>query len=80
MQTPFLEHSHYLNIVKRILKADFVGWVEEKDKKSLKVKIKGKEFILPFEGEITHETYSDLIKNLLNKEENEKGRELQETV
>lgn len=72
MQKTFSEHSHYLGIVKRILKASFVGWETYKDKKSLKVKVQGKTFSLPLVGEeINHETYSHLIKELLNKEDGE---------
>jgi len=64
-----LEHSKYLNIVKKILKADFVGWVTEKDKKSLKVKVGKNVHILPMEGtEINEETYRDLINKLLAPE------------
>ena len=66
MKKTFLEHSYYLNIIKRILKASFVGWIEEKGNKSLRVIIKGKDHLIPLEGgEIGHETYTDLIKNLL---------------
>jgi len=69
MQKPFSEHSHYLGIIKRILKASFVGWETYKDKRSLKVKIQGKDFLLPLEGEeINHETYNHLIKELLSTE------------
>jgi c-di-AMP phosphodiesterase-like protein len=64
-----LKHSYYLNIIKRILKANFVGWVEEKDKKYLKVTIKNQKIpLIPFEGEIRHETYNQFIKDLLNNE------------
>ena len=34
-----LNHNRYLNLLKRILKADFVGWVTEKDKKFLSLNI-----------------------------------------
>lgn len=63
--TKFLKHSDYLTSIKKLLKADFVGWVTEGDKKSLKIKIKGKEFLLPLEGEIINEeTYKDLVRKL----------------
>lgn len=69
-KTPSINHSSYLNIIKRVLKADFVGWVTEKEKKSLRVKIGKKEFSLPLEGDnINHETYSHLINNLIKTEE-----------
>jgi hypothetical protein len=61
-----LKHSYYLNIIRRILKADFVGWVTYKDVKSLKVVVNKKEHRLPFEGEIRHETYAKFIKELID--------------
>ena len=70
MEKEYLEHSHYLNIIKRILKASFVGWITENNKKSLRVVVNKKEHVLPLEGgdDINHETYSNLIKNLLGNE------------
>lgn len=65
-----LNHSYYLSIIKRILKASFVGWITDKNTRSLMVKVAGKEHLLPLEGEeINHETYSHLIKNLVTKDE-----------
>ena len=65
MKNEPLNHSYYTEIIKRLLKADFVGWVTEKNKKFLKVTKGGKKHILPLEGEdIRHETYSRLIKDL----------------
>lgn len=65
-QTTSLKHSFYLDKIKDILKADFVGWVTEGEKKSLRVKVKNKEHLLPLEGElINEETYKDLIRKLL---------------
>lgn len=62
-----LNHNRYLSVIKRILKADFVGWINEKDKKSLKVKVGSSEHFLPLEGgEITEDTYKRLINELLN--------------
>lgn len=62
----FLEHSKYLNIVKKLLKADFVGWITEGNKKSLRVKVGVNEHLLPLEGEeINEETYRDLINKIL---------------
>lgn len=72
----FLRHSFYLNKVKQILKADFVGWVTEGDKRSLRVKVKDKEHFLPLEGEeINEETYRDLIQKLLSPEISAKKEE-----
>ena len=66
-QKTFLEHSKYLNIVKKLLKADFVGWITEGNKKSLRVKVGANEHLLPLEGDIINEeTYRDLINNLLD--------------
>lgn len=60
-----LKHSDYLNSIKKLLKADFVGWITEGDKKSLRIKIQGKDFILPLEGEeINEDTYKDLVRKL----------------
>ncbi len=62
-----LKHSQYLNVIKKILKADFVGWVTEGDKKSLKIKVGKNVHLLPLEGEeINEETYRDLIQKLLS--------------
>jgi len=61
-----LKHSEYLNIVKKLLKADFVGWVTEGSNKSLKVKVGKNIHYLPLVGEeINEETYRDLINKLL---------------
>lgn len=60
-----LKHSDYLTSIKKLLKADFVGWITEGNKKSLRIKIQGKEFILPLEGEeINEDTYKDLVRKL----------------
>lgn len=65
-----LNHSRYLNLIKRILKADFVGWVMDKDKKSLRVKVGGNDHLLPLEGElINKDTYEQLIKQLVTDEQ-----------
>ena len=62
-------HNHYLNIIKRLLRASFVGWVNDKDKKYLKVNINNQNITLPFEGGdiISEESYKDLIKNILGQ-------------
>lgn len=63
-------HSHYCNIIRRMLKASFVGWVQENEKNSLRVVINKKEHYLPLEGgPIGEETYQKLIKELLNNEQ-----------
>lgn len=58
----------YLELIKKILKASFVGWIEIKDKKVLKFVINKKEHLIPFIGEITEHTYTDLIDKLTNNE------------
>ena len=62
-------HNHYLNTIKRLLGASFVGWVNEKDKKYLKVTINKQSIILPFEGGdiISEQSYKDLIKNIVGQ-------------
>lgn len=66
-------HSKYLSLIKRILKADFVGWVNEKNVNFLRVKVGKNEHFLPFEGgEITEDTYKRLIEELLNNGETQK--------
>lgn len=62
-------HNHYLNTIKRLLGASFVGWVNEKDKKYLKVTINKQSITLPFDGGdiISEQSYKDLIKNILGQ-------------
>lgn len=70
MKQTYLEHSHYLQIIKRILKAQHIAWETQGTNKSLIVKIDGKIHSLPLEGEeINHETYKHLINNLLGNTE-----------
>lgn len=80
MEKEELVHSYYLNIIRRILKASFVGWVTNKDKKSLKIVKNKKEHILPFEGEIRHETYAKFIKDLITPTEDAQRRDIQELI
>jgi len=73
-------HNLYLDAIKKLLSASFVGWVQEKDKKSLRIVINKKELFLPFEGGeiITEESYKKLITDIIN---NHNGREtIQEPV
>jgi len=70
MQQTFLKHSEYLKRIKKLLSADFVGWVTEGSKKSLKIKVGKNEHYLPLEGEIINEeTYRDLITKILSPDE-----------
>lgn len=64
-----INHNYYLNVIKKLLKASFVGWVTNKGNKSLKLVVNKKEHLLPLNGEIGHGTYTELIKELLNNEE-----------
>lgn len=70
-----LKHSEYLNKVKKLLKADFVGWITEGDKKTLKIKVGKNEHFLPMEGEITEETYIDLVRKILTPDNKETTNE-----
>lgn len=65
-----MNHSYYLNIIRKITGASFVGWVTDGGKKSLRVIIKGIDNNLPLIGtEITIQTYSQLINGLIEVEE-----------
>lgn len=67
MKKEYLNHNYYLNVIKKMLNASFVGWVTEKDSKTLLVKVNGKSLPLPLEGgDITEETYRRLILELMN--------------
>ena len=67
MKKEYLNHNYYLNVIKKMLNASFVGWVTEKDSKTLFVKVNGKSHPLPLDGgDITEETYRRLILELMN--------------
>ena len=69
MKKEYLNHNYYLNVIKKMLNASFVGWVTEKDSKTLLVKVNGKSLPLPLEGgDITEETYRRLILELICNE------------
>ena len=66
MKKKYLNHNYYLNVIKKMLNASFVGWVTEKDSKTLLVKVNSKSHPLPLEGgDITEETYRRLILELI---------------
>lgn len=66
MKKEYLNHNYYLNVIKKMLNASFVGWVTEKNSKTLLVKVNGKSLPLPLEGgDITEETYRRLILELI---------------
>lgn len=70
MTKPFSMHSHYCNIIRRILKASFVGWVQEADKQFLRIIVNKTEHLMPLEGgELNEEIYKRLINELLSKNE-----------
>lgn len=75
-----INHNYYLSIIKKLLGASFVAWVHEKDKSYLKVNIDKNSFIIGFGGgQITHQTYTNLINNIITTIKN--GRtEIQESV
>jgi hypothetical protein len=74
-----VNHNYYLNVLKKLLGASFVGWVTEKDNQYLKVTVSGKSFSIPFSGgEVGHESYKNLINSFLEK--NEGTKEIQESV
>ena len=60
-------HNQYLNSIKRLLGASFVGWEQEKNKKQLKITVKKNNIYLPFEGGdlITEDSYKKLIKDII---------------
>ena len=60
-------HNQYLSAIKRLLQASFVGWIQEKNKKYLKVTVKKQDIFLPFEGGdlITEDSYKKLIKDII---------------
>lgn len=67
MKKEYLNHNYYLNVIKKMLNASFVGWVTEKDSKTLLVKVNGKSHPLPLDGgDITEETYRRLILELMD--------------
>lgn len=68
MSKELLNHNRYLTLLKRLLKADFVGWIDDKGKLSLKVKVGKNIHFLPLEGgdTITEDTYNKLINELLD--------------
>lgn len=72
-----VNHNYYLSVIKKLLKASFVGWVTNKNNKALRVVVNKKEHLLPLEGEIGHGTYTELIKELLR---NEERNEIQESI
>jgi hypothetical protein len=74
-----INHNYYLNTLKKLLGASFVGWVTEKEDKYLKITVEGKSFTVPFSGgDIGHESYTNLINSFLNR--NEENREIQESI
>jgi len=74
-------HSYYLNIIKEMLKASFVGWVEDRKGKYLKIIVNKNVMALPFEGGdvIGEESYKKLINDIIKAFGYERG-EIQEPV
>lgn len=73
-----IEHNYYLNLIKKLLKASFVGWVKDKENKYLKIVINKNTISLPFEGGdiIGKESYINLINDIIKSH----GGKIQETV
>lgn len=74
-------HNYYLNTIKKLMKASFVGWVTDNKGKYLKIIVDKKTIPLPFEGGdvISEEAYLGLINNIIKIANN--GREqIQEPV
>lgn len=78
MEISPIEHNYYLNLIKKLLGASFVGWVNEKDGKHLKIVVNKQTMALPFEGGeiIGKESYINLIKEIVKSH----GGEIQEAV
>ena len=66
-QLPAKIHNQYLNAIKKLLGASFVGWEQEKNKKQLKITVKKNNIYLPFQGGelITEDSYKQLIKDII---------------
>jgi hypothetical protein len=71
-------HNYYLNIIKKLLRASFVGWVTDKQGKYLKIVVNKNTMALPFEGGdiIGEESYKNLIREIIKSH----GNEIQEAV
>ena len=76
---PAKVHNQYLNAIKKLLGASFVGWEQEKNKKQLKITVKKNNIYLPFQGGelITEDSYKKLIKDII---ESYGGTEIREPV
>lgn len=66
-QLPAKIHNQYLNAIKKLLGASFVGWEQEKNNKQLKITVKKNNIYLPFQGGdlITEDSYKKLIKDII---------------
>lgn len=65
MQTQI--HNYYLSQIKKLLRASFVGWVQEKEDKYLKIVINKQSIPVPFDkGKIiTEDSYKKFIKDII---------------
>lgn len=74
-------HNYYLTTIKKMLGASFVGWVQDRNGKYLKITVKGNTTNLPFQGGeiIGEESYRKLINDIL-KSFGYGGEEIQEPV
>lgn len=71
-------HNYYLSVIKKLLRASFVGWVTDRQGKYLKIVVNKNAMALPFEGGdiIGEESYRKLIREIIKSH----GNEIQETV
>lgn len=76
-----LVHSYYLNIIKKLMGASFVAWVQDKEGKYLKIVVNKKSMSLPFKGGdiIGEQSYKNLITEIL-KSQGYDGNTIQEAV
>lgn len=73
MQKTYLKDSFYLERIKALLKADFVGWVTQGQDKFLRVKVGKNDHLVPLIGkEVNEATYNDLISKILSPNEDRK--------
>ena len=75
-----INHSFYLDIIKRLLNASFVSWYQEKNTKSLKIIKDNKTYFLPYSGGNINspEAYNKLIKEILDSNDGSIRKSLEE--
>jgi hypothetical protein len=73
-------HNYYLNIIKKLMGASFVSWVQDREGKYLKIIVDKKPIPLPLQGGdlIGEDTYKKLINEIIKIYGG--GNTIQETV